>query len=146
MRQTDLELYRWKFHNDIYMKYKRVQEAKSQMPLFSYWKQEAAFISVLPRQSGKTHMLSDIIMEFDCRKEDYIIFVPSDSIRMVISNNFRIKRNQIIIATNDVSRIFTIVPSKTHMLVDEFDLIERTTLNNILNYDWRSVTMVSTLR
>ncbi|KKL21659.1 hypothetical protein LCGC14_2443240, partial [marine sediment metagenome] len=73
MRLTDLELYRWKFHNDIY-----IHTIKSWCPgnypgssWFQYWKEHGAFISVLPRQSGKSQMIVTMINSLP--KENYVI-------------------------------------------------------------------------
>src|SRR3989344_8748576 len=131
MRQTDLELYRWKFHNDIYMKFKRVQEAKSQMPLFSYWKEVAAFVSVLPRQVGKTTMI-DTITKSLSNNAPYIIVTPSTSMARALISNFGFKPAVVHVA----ERMIPHIPSMafgichTHLFVDEFDSINRKTLDD----------------
>ena len=63
MRLTDLELYRWKFHNDIYI-HTTKKWYPSNYPGISwsqYWKEFGAFVSVLPRQCGKSNMILTII-------------------------------------------------------------------------------------
>lgn len=119
------------------------------MPLFSYWKEYAAFISVLPRQSGKSTMLKDMVHQFDSRNENHVIFVPNESIqKCLIANVFPNGRNKIKpVSFSRIDRLLQgIIYSDMHLLVDEFDMIERPTLDSLLNRNWRSVSMVSTLR
>ncbi|KKN34731.1 hypothetical protein LCGC14_0790750 [marine sediment metagenome] len=146
MRLTDLELYRWKWHNEVYLKYKRVQEAKNQLPLSSYWKEYAAFISVLPRQVGKTTMLG--VMAKDIAKESFIqIVVPTEYMVNSFFTTTGLGRNYVCsVETWFSKRSLQLSSEYAHLLVDEFGFIDGFKLRDMLNNDWKSVTMVSTLK
>jgi len=147
VRQTDLELYRWKWHNEVYLKFKRVQAVRSQMLLSSYWKEYGAFVSVLPRQLGKTTMLG-VIAKHLLQIEGHAvqIIVPTSHMKLSVANKIQLPSNYIKSVVEFVGSNQSDLSSAKHLLVDEFDFIDRMHLIMVLDNDWKSVTMVSTLR
>lgn len=148
MKLTDLELYRWKYHHDIYMNIKRVQDARktSQRPSL-FWKEFGAFVSVLPRQVGKTTMLQTIVNNLP-ESTPYIIVSPTSSMANSLMHNFKFPSANVYIVDRLLKQLPGISIGKvmnSYLLIDEFDYMRRGDLDNILNYYWKSVTMVSTL-
>ena len=146
MRQTDLELYRWKWHNEVYLQYKRVQSARESLPLSSYWMEYGAFVSVLPRQTGKTTMLGVIAQKLST--ESFIqIIVSSDNMKQNFLAKTGLGKNYVCSIEEWLSRLsLQCAAEYSHLLVDEFDFIDSFKLKKVLNNEWKSVTMVSTLK
>ena len=62
MKHIDLEMYRWRFYNDTYIHTTKNMRPDIN-PVYSwlgYWKEYGAFVSVLPRQSGKSKMIYNL--------------------------------------------------------------------------------------
>lgn len=146
MNYIDLELYRWKWHNEVYLKYKRVQELKKNCSKSLYWKEHGAFVSVLPRQIGKSKMLSKMVDIFKSREEDYFCIVPSLN-HISLATKYNVPCSKMASARAwIVNKYGSGRPLHLHLLVDEFDYINKDDLMKLLDYDWNSVSMVSTLK
>lgn len=152
MRQIDLELYRWRFHNDIYIHTtKRFRpDVYPMMPWYQYWKEHGAFVSVLPRQSGKSTMIT-ILTKAIINKEnglcgDYRIICNFKQIVKTFVLDF--DRNKIHFGNSLRKGMFAgLRHSDIHLMVDEFDYIDmKNHLIHALDYPWKSVTMVSSLK
>lgn len=150
MRLTDLELYRWKFHNDIYV-HTTNKYRPGNYPLlnwFQYWIEHGAFVSILPRQSGKSQMIITIINHNDGEKEDYRIICSTRS-GFPRFTKAGLDRNKMF-EGRSVKKGFHLFQGIKHeeinLFVDEFEHIDmKNHLIHILNYPWKSVTMVSSL-
>lgn len=153
MRLTDLELYRWRFHNDMYI-HTVSQHRPDNYPMMTwsqYWKEYGAFVSVLPRQSGKSQMLV-LLAKSITNKENEL------SGDYLIVCDFREAKTSFIQAGLDWKKILNaksigrgslsgIQHSGIHLMIDEFDFIcKKNHLIHVLNHPWKSVTMVSTLK
>lgn len=153
MRHVDLELYRWKYHNDLYIHSvaRWRPDAYPIMNWVSYWKEYGAFVSVLPRQSGKSDMLIKIYQELK-RKEatDSVLLVcgHKQAIPRFIKDGISRKEIYYPPGAQSLGRGFCKTAYRwTHLLIDEFDVIDRKNhLIHILDCPWKSVTMVSSLR
>jgi len=140
MRQADLELYRWKVHNQIYVP--SMLKHKPPHSLYSWWSDYAAFTSVLPRQTGKTNMLSILVNEFKKKGEKYIIMVPN----VFHKQAFRLKNDKHVIPAKAIGvNGFGTVHNGSHLLVDEFMFIDRKIIRVALSINWKTVTMVGSL-
>lgn len=147
MHYTDLELYRWKWHNEVYLKFKRVQAVKYQLPLSSYWKEFGAFVSVLPRQIGKSTMIATMTRIFEGKEEPFIVMVPNMRMALHFCTNQNVSyKNVGADAEWVVSYAKSKLPHITNLLIDEFDFISEDDMNKMLSYDWSSVSMASSLK
>lgn len=146
MRLTDLELYRWKWHNEVYLQFKRVQAARRSLPLLSYWKEYGAFISMLPRQVGKTTMLGEIAKKLS--EESFIqIVVPTEKMAQNFSVKTGLGTNYVCTINTWLSRLSLQLSTEyAHLIVDEFNFIEKNKLDALLDRKWTSVSMASTLK
>lgn len=151
MRLTDLELYRWKFHNDIY-----IHTTKSHRPpsgfyssWCNYWREMGAFVSVLPRQSGKSTMIRTIVNSLGQNSEslsgDYRIVSPSESMRRCLIVNLGLDSSKVCIVTNSTA-LMGVNYSDINLFIDEFMYVHHSYLNAVLDWPWKSVTMVSSLK
>lgn len=124
---------------------KKLAIFKTQLSTDGYWKEIAANILVLPRQTGKTTALKRygrILADAN----------PKEGVVML----------KIILQTNEIvtdPRNFSILPYSEwgkarkafmdkegiHLLIDEFSYIPKAKLDSILNNDWLSVTMIGGL-
>jgi hypothetical protein len=155
MRYIDIELYRWKFHHDIYMKRKDPRFYKqnksftnSNVRMQYYWKELGAFISIIPRGSGKSTMLTILAKEFEKNKEKFIIVTPDAQMKgHMISMGIQ-NKNVISARSYDESTIIRTIGSSPifcNLMIDEFNLLPKATLDDILGYNWKTVTMVGSL-
>lgn len=151
MRHVDLELYRWKWHHDIYMHTQRTKRLPWQS-LYSYWTEVAAFTSVLPRQVGKSQMLIKLIKYFGEDDEECIVIEPTN--RMAQTFRHRLKKEGLgrikCFAALNISKggaeLKGLKHKNIHLLVDEFLHIDKKNhLMHILNFPWKTVTMVSSI-
>jgi hypothetical protein len=149
MKITDIELYRWKWHNEVY-----IHAVKKHHTSFIgsdiYWREYGAFCSVLPRQSGKTSMLIQISRIFDEKKEIWLILTPNQGMADAIKQKYLLPKEKVFSASGPgfLNLIRSVVTpfSDIHLLVDEFLFIkELGKLHLALNNPWKSVTMVSSL-
>ncbi|MFA5023366.1 MAG: hypothetical protein WC523_00215 [Patescibacteria group bacterium] len=134
------------------MKAKSRQIAASHYTKPVYWTQVGAFVSTLPRQSGKTTMLSLLIEDFILKGEDYILVTHNLHMKNNISTNFLIPNNKICVVSSDANELMfymgynKIITNGCHLLIDEYQLIDNNVLMGVLNFDWKTVTMVGTVR
>lgn len=145
MRLTDLELLRWKLFHDEYIKQPYVVAEKAQeqgRTLTSYWKHIGAFVSTLPRQVGKTTMLGELVNRFVKEKESYIIIVPSHSMKKALIKNHGFNEKHCV-SSQDFQGISV---RECNLLIDEYTIFSERDLDTILSYNWKTVTMVGTLR
>lgn len=143
MRQTDLEFHRWKFHNLTKLsKNKRHRHCSWRC----YWQEHGAFGSLLPRQSGKTNLILDMIGNIKSRDEDYLLAVlrPQDKIRMLAQNRCSLKIGSVIHGAEVDNRLCGRCNS-VHLFVDEFAYFNDDHLRKLLDNPWKSVTMVSSI-
>lgn len=127
MRQADLEMFRHKIHNIT----KKSVVGNTQ--LYTYWMEYGAFISIMPRQSGKTMMLERIAKNYLESGEKVIIV--TDWAKGKFSGMRKI--SSILL----VNRCSGIKFNEYNLIIDEFDFISRKCFIDILNYKWKTVTM-----
>jgi len=151
MRLTDLELYRWKFHHDVYIhttnKYRPGNYPSSTW--YMYWKEYGAFVSVLPRQVGKTRMIETLLNHVIGEQEDYRIICAQRVVRLGFCQR-GFSKNKVLdakwITKGANHKLTNIDHQDINLFVDEFEYIDtKNHLCHILNYPWKSVTMVSSL-
>lgn len=144
MRHTDLELYRWKYHHDIYLPSIKSQKQRCNS-YYQWWHEYGAFISMLPRQVGKTNMLISLANNFSESGEDYLF---------VAHNNRRaegIKQQCGLVHVVGPGGIYEgcfngILTTKVNLLVDEYNSIEKHIMIELLDRNWNTVSMAGTLR
>lgn len=147
MKYIDLELNRWMYHNTVHV---HTAYARSTSEYHSYWKEHGAFVSTLPRQVGKTEAIVKIaktIMSKNCPKDfigEVLVVVPALQYKSFLQA--RIHPDKVKSAHNLEQELQGMNLSNTHLFIDEYDFIPKTTLNNILDHPWKSVSMFSTLR
>jgi hypothetical protein len=146
MNMTDLELYRWKIFRDIYLKQSSVQNSRNVSSMSHYWKNIAAFTSVLPRRVGKTNMLCKMV-EIIAATGDNVYIIPLNMtcktyIYKMLRRHFygTVPNNCKVVFTSDVKSL------KGHLFIDEFLYFDNKILNKILDNQWETVTMVSGLK
>lgn len=142
MRQTDLEIYRWQVHNNFGLR----PVSNTGHINRAHWKEHGAFVSVLPRQSGKSIMLGKM---FDIRRkqeEDALVITRTTQDAKDFSNKTGIHISNI----QTVDRVLLLYWGKyiadTHIFIDEFMHMDKSTLEQLLDWRWKSVTMVGTLK
>jgi hypothetical protein len=130
------------------MKQDHIQALRSQMKLADWWKECGAFISIMPRQIGKTEMLIKLTRHFENNNERYVVAVYNQ-IQKRNTECLGIRPKNVKVASSHVSSTFmpTISEiSECNLLVDEFMCIDKEILDDLLSYNWKTVTMVGTLR
>lgn len=148
MRHVDLELYRWKWHHDIYMHTRRAKLLAPWQSQYSYWTEVAAFTSVLPRQVGKSTMLMTLINTFRESNEEYAVISPTNRMRATFAH--KLKSLDVCYTATHITKsgnpLRGLNHKKTHLLVDEFLHIDKKNhLMHILDFPWKTVTMVSSI-
>jgi len=152
MNLIDLELFKWKWFHDVHLQgssiKSRREKARLNGGLRYYWKEEAAFIATLPRQSGKTDMLVRLskIFESSDPKEEYMVVASNQSMRgHLVSRGINPKRTNTSYMIDNSASIKGIRHSEYNLMIDEYQTFEAS-LDAILIYPWKTVTMVGTLR
>ena len=139
MNQTDLEIYRWKLHN-------RFVNKSPPSPISSaheYWGEYGAFVSIMPRQSGKSTMIKRMIdILADDGESDVVVIAVNNTHKAYLVNNIGIAED--IIGCAD-SYDYGPVGSKgsCHLFVDEFMYIGNVQYKNL---NWKTMTLVGSLR
>jgi len=150
MNFTDLELYKWKVFRDIHLNKKSIISLKYKMSFSSYWKEYAAFMSILPRRFGKTKMLCDMITNIMATSNNNVFVVSHNKIALAhLKRRLRqsIKNtNTIVFSTyNNDSNMLGYNFGNYDLIIDNFLLIDQNKLNAILNNAWKTVTMASSM-
>jgi len=128
MKQTEFELLRWKYHNENKMS---MNDCNWQSSWHTYWKEIGAFISILPRQVGKSTMIAEMAKNF----KSAVIISPMYSDKKEFEHISKwTNEDKLAVAHN------------FHLFMDEFSYIQKSDLDMILNNPWKSVTMVSSLK
>lgn len=146
MKQVDLELYRWKFHNTVYAP--SVAKHKYHCGLSMWWREYGAFVSVLPRQSGKTtRFIKTIADDFEKKDEHYMIFTHNRGAAKSLHHLTGISERKITPISSMYNDCFNgIMTGEVNLLIDEFMSIDDVRRNMLLDHEWKSVTMISTLK
>ena len=142
MKQTDLEIFRWKWHNDVHMKKKNVKIFDAGWARIVFWKEYAAFTSIMPRQSGKTTMLGQMANILLDDGKQILVFAENKN---SFYSKTGISRELIQSEWFSSARMSCQNTLDTHLLVDDFIHIRKSILNELLDKDWASVTMVGSL-
>lgn len=145
MRHTDLELYRWKFHNTVYAP--SVAKHQTHVSRSGWWREHGAFVSVLPRGCGKTSIfIKTIINEFKSKAEHYMVVAHNSS--RVKSLAYMLEADKHVTSlTSMYNDCFNgCATMDVHLVLDEFMLMDDTRRNILLDNDWKSVTMISSLK
>lgn len=148
MNQVDLELYRWKFHNTVYAPSIAKRKYRHSIGMSSWWREYGAFVSVLPRQSGKsTRFIKTLVNDFERTGEDYMIVVPKQGMAKSLAHMTRINAQKITAIGSMYEHCFDgIATREVNLLIDEFMFIDDIRRNMLLDHDWKSVTMIGTLK
>lgn len=140
MRHGELEMYRWKYHRDIYIP--SVIKHKSHCTNRAWWKDYAAFTSIMPRQSGKTYMLSTLAKTLESRGEGCLFIVPDSTMGMNVSMNYWVNTTTFDEFRRDSSMAF----SDINLFVDEFEQFDQKNIDYLFDFEWKSVTMTGSMR
>jgi len=146
MNAINLELYRWKMHRI------KVGSFKSNIgyPRSNWWMEEGAFVSVMPRQSGKTELLIRMAKMLQKEKEDFMFIVRSENAKNNILNRFPInpKLIEVVLTATLAFNFKGIVESVNHinLLVDEYTFINENAMRELTRMDWKSISMVGGLK
>ena len=151
MNLIDLELYKWQLHrmgafNSLKLKSRSVGISK-----LAWWAEGGAFISMMPRQSGKTEMMIRMAKIFQKENQEFLFVVPYSDMKKDILRRFPINENKIeVLMTATTAFNFGRVPSReyknTNLLIDEYNLLHKDALKNLFNMDWKSVSMTGGLK
>ncbi len=148
MNIVDLELYRWQLH-----RFKSHTVVKLKTRTFSHqgWWENFAFVSMLPRQSGKTEMIIRMAKILNEQGEDFIIVVPNEQFKKNILGRSHIDNSLIeVIPTASAALNFYFKNindhSKVNLLVDEYQLLHKDALKGLFRYNWSSVSVVGGLK
>lgn len=141
MRLIDLELYKWKWFHNIHLKINQTCAEN----LIDRWKETDAFVSILPRRSGKTTMVKMLEYQFKSNIEDYLIVVPSVTgmHRAIRCHNFDTKH---ILSVSQALIDQGFFRNNCNLIIDEFTSIDEMNLDKLLDHNWKTVTMIGTLR
>jgi hypothetical protein len=136
MRLIDLELYKWEWFQLA------TKRATKEHLTCKYWLESGAFISILPRQSGKTEMLLILADNFDNRnpKEKYFYCIPAH----YNIKNARFEKIRKKCCFNGEQFYYGVNHKEYNLLIDDFVYFDRTYLSNVLEHNWKTVTMVGT--
>lgn len=144
MKHTDLEMYRWKFHHDVYLpSIKSLKQRRHSC--YQWWYEYGAFVSMLPRQVGKTNMLVALVNNFNESGEHYL-FVAHDNRR---AEDIRQKHGLThVVGPGGVYEgcFDGVLTANINLLIDEYNLIEKHVIIELLDRDWNTVSMAGTLR
>jgi hypothetical protein len=145
MRYIDIEMYKWKWHHDVYL------INKQKFPYFSwngYWLEGAAFVSIMPRRTGKTQMIIMLTQHMEKKLENYRVVCQNIMTKEGLARRgVDIHRIEICsrFGTND-NPFRGINHKDTNLLIDEFTHISKKNhLLHILDFPWKTVTMVGSL-
>jgi len=142
MNYMDLELYRWKYHHDIYLP--SIKKYTSAIDI--WWQEYGAFVSTVPRQSGKTNMLGKLAYIFDSRNEYFMVVVPTQKYVKAFVNRTGVDRMRVTAATSMYDRCFDGIRTRDiHLLIDEYQRVDKPAIRELLNHDWKTVTMAGTM-
>lgn len=136
-----LEMFRWKWHRIC------VNHGPSWPITATYWRERGAFISVLPRSSGKTKMLIKMIDKMSrSGKEDsvYVVTHSFDAAKLFKHKcpslpSYRIDPQHYM-------RFDGLNVLNTHLVVDELFYLDDHNMRTLLSMQWKSVTMAGTYR
>src|SRR5574342_1380688 len=95
MNIIDLELYRWQLHRLGAFNTLKLKPRSMGLSKLTWWMEYGAFISILPRQSGKTEMLIRMAKILQEEKEPFIFVVPTKTIKDNILQRLNIDPNKI---------------------------------------------------
>jgi len=146
MNITDLEMYRWRWHNDIFLQQKNIKRLKENyLHCEQYWKEIGAFTSVLPRQSGKTTMIGKMIdfVATQSNKRNYVVFVSQLATVWHFCKTTGLPTDGVKVSLSEFATEMT-APENYHLFVDEF--LYAAELHELLRYYWASVTLVGSLK
>jgi thymidine kinase len=126
MKIIDLELYRWSITRRL---------------------KKNIFVSTLPRQSGKTTALIRMAQMLKNENEDFVVVVPSEYIRSYIVSKNIIPKNKIelLITHTLIFNFKGINYSDTNLLIDEYDIFDKSVLRDLTKLPWKSISMIGTL-
>lgn len=148
MKEVDLELYRWHWYQT------RIQDIIKEfrdkgIDNRTFWSDHGTFMSVLPRQAGKTTMLIQMAKILQAKEEGFLIITPNRAMSDDISRRSpeihpaRIRSNPgAMVSAYHLGEAL----DKKHLLIDEYQFFHEQALNSMLNEDWKSVSMVGTLK
>ena len=136
MSLIDLEILKWRYFRTWHTNTANKAQYTS---LSRYWMESGAFLSILPRQSGKTTAMIKMATDIIQSGEKACLFVLNRHIAEQIQG-----RNPLL-----KGHVFTNwyppgVRSNYHCFIDEFMLNKQ--LDSILTNDWKSVTGLSSMR
>ena len=144
MKETDLELYRWKWHNTTLESRKKKYLGRGILNYSNFWLEYGAFASIMPRLSGKTTMLLKMASMLYKESEDNVLFLTHSSYQKHYLEKIRNHPYTFCTNCNDnilIGKRF----EDCHLMIDEFSRIYKFDLDKWLNHNWKSVTMVSSL-
>lgn len=150
MNIVDLELYKWQLHRLGAFGIPKLKPRNMGISKFSWWMEYGAFISMLPRQSGKTEMLIRMAKMFQTEGQNFLFVVPNATMRNEILRRFSIDPKHIeVVMTATLSFNFKYMdtrPQHTNLLVDEYTLLHNDAIKGLFKMDWKSISMTGGLK
>lgn len=134
-----LEMFRWRYHRICV---NTGPQSPRWVSMSCYWRERGAFISVLPRATGKTTMLSKMANRISKDgKRDNVVVITHD-----LDEARRFRNLSGVPAHRVMAPYSSKIAHSTdmHLLIDEMFRIPPDRLDFILNHRWKSVTMAGT--
>lgn len=146
MRMIELELYKWQLHRIGALDTLKLKPRSIGLSKFSWWMECGAFISMGPRQSGKTELLIRMAKILQKEGEEFLFVVPNNQIKLGILNRFPINSNKIeVLQTATTALNFLKLSSENikniNLLIDEYMMLHKDALKNLFKMDWKSISM-----
>lgn len=157
MNIIDLEYFRWKMFKTLYLSKNSTMGLKYKMDLPRYWKEHGSFASILPRQTGKTHMLGNMAVEMINDGGKVMIVCVNKHVSSAFTN--MLKKSSCIVSPSIVEILLTtgsgvadirykmsgIKPEEYNLVIDEFLYIRPDKIDELFSYAWETVTMASSM-
>jgi hypothetical protein len=136
----DLEYNRWWLHHKWLETV--TDDFKKYLTQRNYWTEVGAFVCTLSRQQGKTELLARIARDL---KKDIVIVTPFMAMKGILIKRGLPENTEVLVGTSAVSYLCGRDISKTHLLVEEHQLLTET-VNNLLNGEWKTVSLFGSFK
>jgi predicted AAA+ superfamily ATPase len=135
----DIETAKWQlFQTQFRASKPNFSELKSYYTGPKFWSEIAAYTLYLPRQTGKTTLISRWANELLFKDEHVIISAPSTIQLKMIENSILDKHGCRFLSQHDMFVGY----SDAHLFIDESQSFTGENLQKALSYPWQSVTLV----
>lgn len=145
MKTIAVEKLKYELHQE-FLKENFAQEMKKLYETNKYWKEIGAFTCVSPRRSGKTTLIKKLSNELLEKNEQVLILTYTIAQANELISNFKQHPGLSVFAFRDQDQLRGINFSRYNLFIDEFLYIDSNVINSILNYQWLSVNLFSSLK